>query len=147
MTSQGTASGRFTRAVQTRNLFMAEVALKEMGNPSLLLALDYLVSPSPVEANLRVYSIEQAPKATDFNFTLQPGVAHGIVMGPVTVNRGYVSAITPLNQSDFNGASIKSFVEPEFNGASWNDVLRVILNGGSQSVTANVRAYSILPNP
>ena len=43
MTSQGSASGRFTRAVQTRNLFMAEVALKEMGNPSLLLAIDYLV--------------------------------------------------------------------------------------------------------
>ena len=42
MTSQGSASGRFTRAVQTRNLFMAEVALKEMGNPSLLLAIEYL---------------------------------------------------------------------------------------------------------
>jgi hypothetical protein len=40
---QGSASGRFTRAVQTRNLFMAEVALKEMGNPSLLWALDYIV--------------------------------------------------------------------------------------------------------
>ena len=43
MTSQGSASGRFTRAIQTRNLFMAEVALKEMSNPSLLLAIDYLV--------------------------------------------------------------------------------------------------------
>ena len=43
MTSQGSASGRFTRAVQTRNLFMVEVALKEMGVPSLINALDYLV--------------------------------------------------------------------------------------------------------
>jgi hypothetical protein len=43
MTSQGTASGTFTRAIQTRNLFLAEVALKEMGDPSLLVALDYLV--------------------------------------------------------------------------------------------------------
>ena len=43
MTSQGTATGRFSRAIQTRNLFMAEVDLKEMGSPSLLLALDYLV--------------------------------------------------------------------------------------------------------
>lgn len=42
MTSHGSASGRFTRAIQTRNLFMAEVALKEMGNPSLLVELDYL---------------------------------------------------------------------------------------------------------
>jgi hypothetical protein len=43
MTSQGSASGRFTRAIQQRNLFAAEVALKEMGTPSLLLALDYLL--------------------------------------------------------------------------------------------------------
>ena len=28
--------------MQTRNLFMAEVALKEMGNPSLLVAIEYL---------------------------------------------------------------------------------------------------------
>jgi hypothetical protein len=43
LTSQGSASGRFTRAIQQRNLFMAEVALKEMGTPSLINALDYLV--------------------------------------------------------------------------------------------------------
>jgi hypothetical protein len=43
MTSQGTAHGRFTRAIQQRNLFAAEVALKEMGKPNLLVALDYLV--------------------------------------------------------------------------------------------------------
>ena len=42
MTSQGTAHGRFTRALQQRNLFAAEVALREMRNP-LLVALDYLV--------------------------------------------------------------------------------------------------------
>jgi|SRR5579862_1438881 len=42
MTSQGTASGRFSRAIQQRNLFAAEIALKEMGRPSLLVALDYL---------------------------------------------------------------------------------------------------------
>jgi hypothetical protein len=41
MTSQGTAHGRFTRAIQTRNLW-AETALSEIGTPSLLDALDYL---------------------------------------------------------------------------------------------------------
>jgi hypothetical protein len=30
MTSQGTASGRFTRAIKQRNLFQAELALREM---------------------------------------------------------------------------------------------------------------------
>jgi hypothetical protein len=43
MTSQGSASGRFTRAIGQRNLFAAEVALREMGNPSLVLALDYVI--------------------------------------------------------------------------------------------------------
>ena len=42
MTSQGTAHGRFTRAIERRNLFQAELALREMGAPSLLVALDYL---------------------------------------------------------------------------------------------------------
>jgi hypothetical protein len=43
MTSQGSPQGRFTRAIQQRNLFAAEVALREMGTtPSLLSALDYL---------------------------------------------------------------------------------------------------------
>jgi hypothetical protein len=42
MTSQGSAHGRFTRAIEQRNLFQAELALREMGTPSLLVALDYL---------------------------------------------------------------------------------------------------------
>src|SRR5258708_5182035 len=55
MTSQGSASGHFTRAIQQRNVFMAEIALREMGNPSLLVALDYLdllaeVKPEKLEA-------------------------------------------------------------------------------------------------
>ncbi|MGZ6637136.1 MAG: hypothetical protein ACXVII_30015 [Solirubrobacteraceae bacterium] len=54
MTSQGTATGRFTRAIQRRNLFQAELALREMGTPSLLVALDYLellaeVKPAKLE--------------------------------------------------------------------------------------------------
>jgi hypothetical protein len=42
MTSQGSAHGRFTRAIEQRNLFAAEIALREIGTPSLLDALDYL---------------------------------------------------------------------------------------------------------
>ena len=42
MTSQGTVSGRFSRAIQRRNLFDAEIALREMGTPSLLVLVDYL---------------------------------------------------------------------------------------------------------
>ena len=43
MTSQGSAHGRFTRAINTRNLLGAEMAMREMGAVNLLEALDYLV--------------------------------------------------------------------------------------------------------
>lgn len=42
MTSQGTPGGRFSRALKQRNLWGAEMALREMRKPSLLLVLDYL---------------------------------------------------------------------------------------------------------
>jgi len=43
MTSQGSAHGRFARAVAQRNIRGAEIAAKEMGGLSLLDALDYLL--------------------------------------------------------------------------------------------------------
>jgi len=42
MTSQGSAHGRFTRAIQRRNLFQVELAMRELGTLSLLDALAYL---------------------------------------------------------------------------------------------------------
>jgi hypothetical protein len=42
MTSQGSAHGRFTRAIQQRNLWAAEMALRELGQPALEDALAYL---------------------------------------------------------------------------------------------------------
>jgi hypothetical protein len=42
MTSLGTAYGRFQRAIQRRNLFQAELAIREIGTLSLLDALLYL---------------------------------------------------------------------------------------------------------
>jgi hypothetical protein len=42
VTSQGSAPGRFARAIKSRNLFLAEIALREIGSVSLPDALDYL---------------------------------------------------------------------------------------------------------
>jgi len=60
MTSEGSASGRFTRAIKQRNLFTAELAIREMGGlASLHEGLDYLdlladVKPGKLEqASLR----------------------------------------------------------------------------------------------
>jgi hypothetical protein len=43
VTSQGTANGRFTRAIRQRNLWVAEISLRELGGaPNLEYALAYL---------------------------------------------------------------------------------------------------------
>jgi hypothetical protein len=43
VTSQGSAQGRFTRAIQQRNLWAAEMSLRELGDaPNLEYALAYL---------------------------------------------------------------------------------------------------------
>jgi hypothetical protein len=43
MTSQGSAHGRFTRAIKQGNLFAAELAAREMGGLALDSALDFIV--------------------------------------------------------------------------------------------------------
>jgi hypothetical protein len=52
MTSQGSAHGRFTRAIQTRNLWAAETAMRELGQVSLADALDYLEVLAAVTAEV-----------------------------------------------------------------------------------------------
>jgi hypothetical protein len=51
MTSQGTAGGRFARAIQQRNLWAAEMSLRELGHPPALEAalayLDLLAEQKP----------------------------------------------------------------------------------------------------
>jgi hypothetical protein len=42
MTSQGSAHARYQRAIQRRNLFQAELAIREQGSVSLLDGLAYL---------------------------------------------------------------------------------------------------------
>lgn len=43
MTSQGSASGRFTRAIKQRNLFRAELAAREMRGLCLVDALELVI--------------------------------------------------------------------------------------------------------
>jgi hypothetical protein len=42
LTSQGSAHGRFTRAIKQRNVFTAEIAMRELGSLSVDDALDYV---------------------------------------------------------------------------------------------------------
>jgi hypothetical protein len=57
MTSQGTAQGRFDRAIRRRNLYQAELAIRELGGlASLHEALDYL----DLLAEAAPHKVEQA---------------------------------------------------------------------------------------
>jgi hypothetical protein len=56
MTSQGSAHGRFTRAIKQRNLWAAESSLRELGTVSLEDALGYL----DLLAELRPEKLERA---------------------------------------------------------------------------------------
>jgi hypothetical protein len=49
MTSHGSASGRFTRAIQRRNVLGAEMAMRELGDVPLSLALDYVALVAEVQ--------------------------------------------------------------------------------------------------
>jgi hypothetical protein len=56
MTSQGSASGRFSGAIKQRNLFGVEMAMRELGSPSLIDARDYL----DLLAEVKPEKLEQA---------------------------------------------------------------------------------------
>jgi hypothetical protein len=70
MTSQGSAHGRFTRAIASRNLFQAETALRELRGVSLLDALDYL----DLLAEQRPAKLEQAALRWHGRLELEAGV-------------------------------------------------------------------------
>lgn len=53
VTSQGTASGRFSRAIQKRSIFAAEIAARELGQLPLTYALELVA----------LYASEGDPKA------------------------------------------------------------------------------------
>jgi hypothetical protein len=57
VTSQGTAGGRFTRAIQQRNLWAAESALRGLGHPP---TLDYALAYLDLLAEQKPEKLERA---------------------------------------------------------------------------------------
>lgn len=91
--------------------------------------------------NIRVYPTARWPMAPEWETVLEPGVWHGFLLGPSSVDYGYVAEVTPLEPS-VQGASVeRCIVQPEFDGRQWNDVLRVQIPAGQPALRANVRAY------
>jgi hypothetical protein len=80
----------------------------------------------------------------NFEFLLQPGEWHGFVLGPASVNRGYVVEVTPLDPAE-GGAYITSQVQRESDGSAWNDVLRIQLLASTTAVDTQIRVYALVP--
>jgi hypothetical protein len=57
VTSQGSASARFTRAIQQRNLWAAEMSLRELGHPP---TLDYALAYLDLLAEQKPEKLERA---------------------------------------------------------------------------------------
>jgi hypothetical protein len=70
MTAQGSAHARFTGALRSRNLFQAEVALRELRDVSLVDALDYL----DLLAEQRPAKLEQAALRWHGRLELEAGI-------------------------------------------------------------------------
>jgi hypothetical protein len=85
MTSQGTAYGRFARALQRGNVFQAELAAREIGHLSLAEALslcELLVARDPQKFEraaqrwLRRFIEERSPSLPEIAFGVGGAVGH-----------------------------------------------------------------------
>jgi hypothetical protein len=82
------------------------------------------------------------------NFTafLNPGVWTRIIIGPSSLEGGYVADISPMHPSS-DGASIQHKIVPEFDGEKWNDVLCMFLPAGVEPLKVKVNLFSTVDWP
>jgi hypothetical protein len=80
MTSQGTASGRFTRAIQRGHLFAAEMAAREMGSLSLsdALALCLLYEREQDPATKRRFGVGLAASGYSTGYATNRSSSYGL---------------------------------------------------------------------
>ena len=96
----------------------------------------------PLKVNLRVYATTGLPVAAEFDVVLEPGEWMGWVIGPSSLERGYVVEATPLADS-VDGAYVeKALVQQEFFLGEWQDVLRAQIPADQPALPAHFRIYA-----
>jgi hypothetical protein len=78
---------------------------------------------------------------------LLPGEWMGWVVGPASLDRGYMVEVTPLEASVDGAYIARAVVQQEFFMGEWTDVLRVLMPEGFPSVRANLRVYATARMP
>ncbi len=106
-----------------------------------VLRMQMPTSAPVMQVNFHSYQTSGLPLVTVFDATLQPGVWHGFVLGPSSLNEGYLPEITPLGGSLDGGHIQRYVVEPEYDGSQWNDVLRVRIPESFPVQAVNIRVY------
>jgi hypothetical protein len=104
---------------------------------------------------VQAHSPAQAAKAQDqdnphiqthFTAILNPGEWTQEIIGPTTLEGGYVVDITPLNPA-VNGAHVEYKILPEFDGEQWNDVLWMLMPELSKPLKVKVEVFSTIDWP
>jgi hypothetical protein len=82
------------------------------------------------------------------NFTafLNPGEWTRVIIGPTSLEGGYVVDISPMRPSS-DGAHVQHKVIPQFDGEQWNDVLWMLLPEGDEPLKVKVELFSTVDWP
>lgn len=83
---------------------------------------------------------------TTFTAILNPGEWTQEVIGPTSLEGGYVVDITPLNPGS-DGAHVEYKIIPEFDGEQWNDVLWMLMPELSKPLKVKVQVFSTVDWP
>jgi hypothetical protein len=97
----------------------------------------------PLNANVRVYNTCQFPVVMELEeVVLEAGAWMGWVVGPASMDRGYIVEVTPLEDSSDGAYVDRALVQAEYDGYEWNDVLRVMTPEGFGALKAQIRVYA-----
>ena len=106
--------------------------------------LGLYVGPQPVEAQVTAYQAPDLPVST-FDMHLEPGVWHGVGLGPASQEQAYLVEVDPLSAGREGFRLEKVTVQPEFDGTAWNDVLRVMVPENQPAMDVRVKVYILKP--
>lgn len=99
-------------------------------------------SQLPLDVNLRVYQTCEFPVVMEFIEVLEAGAWMGWVIGPASMDRGYVVEVTPLKASSEGAYVGRAVVQQEYFNGEWQDVLRVMMPEGFRDLRAQIRVYA-----
>jgi len=106
--------------------------------------LGLIAVPKPVEAQVTAYKAPDLPVST-FELHLEPGIWHGVGLGPASQEQAYLVQVDPLSPGREGDHLEKVTVQPEYDGRTWNDVLRVMIPQDQPALDVMVKVYTLKP--